>query len=96
VKREPRSLRDLEPEFRRAGVDPAEAFRELVNRNLPPGETKVAPGESVNIAVSVDDTERVLASLPNAAGTSAFVEAMITSLQSRLLPRRGSSGAAGA
>ena len=65
-------------------------------QNLPPGERKVAPGEPINIAVSVDDTQRVLASLPDAAGTLAFVEAMMTSLQSRLPPRRGPSGAAGA
>jgi len=95
VKRELRTLRDLEPDFRRAGVDPSEAFRELVNRNLRPGDKRVEPGEPINIAVSVDHTQRVLSSLPDGAGTLAFVEAMIRSLQTNP-GRKHPSGGAGA
>ena len=71
---EPRTLDDLEPDFRRAGVDAGEALRLFVNRNNPFG-LQVAPGEPINIELNLSVLQRILRSLPDGAGTEKFVDA---------------------
>ena len=71
---EPHTLQDLEPEFRRVGVDAGEALRQFANRNAP-FERPIAPGESVNIELSLSQLKQILLSLPDGAGTERFVDA---------------------
>jgi hypothetical protein len=71
---EPHTLQDLEPELRRVGVDAGEALRLFANRNAP-FERPIAPGEPVNIELSLSELQHILRSLPDGAGTQRFVDA---------------------
>ncbi len=68
---------DLSPELDRVHVDLYEALRQLANYNAP-YEPPILPGEPVTAEVPVALFTSVLRSLPDAAGTVAFVEAVIS------------------
>ena len=67
---------NLDPELDRVRVDLYEALRQLCNLNTP-FERPIMPGEPVNVQLPVALFARILRSLPDAAGTDAFVRAVI-------------------
>ena len=80
---EPTSPNDLQPECLRTGVNLHEAFRAIVNVNLPPGHRRVGSGESVNVQIDVGLCYKILRGLPSQAGTQRFVEAYMKRGSSR-------------
>ena len=66
----------LDPELARVQVDLYEALRQLENLNAP-WERPILPGEPVSAEVPTALFARLLKSLPDAAGTAAFVQAVI-------------------
>jgi hypothetical protein len=83
---------DLSPELDRVHVDLYEALRQLANYNTP-YEPPILPGEPVTAEVPVALFASVLRSLPDAAGTGAFVQAVISAWGPPPVPPPSSAGA---
>ena len=74
---------DLDMELQRVGVDFYEALRQLSNHNAP-YEPPIMPGEPVAMELDVPLFASILRSLPDAAGTRPFVDAVIKVWNERL------------
>jgi hypothetical protein len=69
--------RDLEPECKRTGVNLYQAFRTLVNANMPGTMRPIDDGEPVNLSVDLNMCHQILINLPDNAGTERFAEALL-------------------
>ena len=83
---------DLDPQLARVGVDLYEALRQLSNLNAP-YEPPILPGEPVAMELDLPLFDTILRSLPDAAGTTAFVEAVINDWNQHMKPPPGGAGA---